>query len=246
MTLELLYQDDWLVAVNKPSGLLVHRSWLDKHETRFAMQMTRDLIGGRHVYPVHRLDRPTSGVLLFALDPQTARTLTEAFANRQVHKEYLALVRGWVPEQGLIDYPLKEQLDKIADAFSSPDKPAQDAVTSYRRLQRVELPHAVSKKHPTSRYSLVRLHPHTGRKHQLRRHLDHIFHPIIGDTTHGDGRHNRFFKQELGSDRLLLISRNLSFTHPVLKVPMRIQAPLGREVLALFERLGWPASESDY
>lgn len=98
--LTLLYQDEWLVAVNKPSGLLVHRSWLDKAETRFAMQMTRDLIGGRHVYPVHRLDRPTSGVLLFALDPVIARALTEAFTQRQVHKEYLALVRGWAPEQG--------------------------------------------------------------------------------------------------------------------------------------------------
>jgi tRNA pseudouridine65 synthase len=100
LQLTLLYQDDWLVAVNKPSGLLVHRSWLDKAETRFAMQMTRDLIGGRHVYPVHRLDRPTSGVLLFALDPAVARTLTEAFAARQVHKEYLALVRGWAPSRG--------------------------------------------------------------------------------------------------------------------------------------------------
>ena len=95
LKLTLLYQDEWLVAVNKPSGLLVHRSWLDKAETRFAMQMTRDLIGGRHVYPVHRLDRPTSGVLLFALSPAVARTLTEAFTHRQVHKEYLALVRGW-------------------------------------------------------------------------------------------------------------------------------------------------------
>ncbi len=158
----LLYQDDWLVAVNKPSGLLVHRSWLDKAETRFAMQMTRDLIGGRHVYPVHRLDRPTSGVLLFALDPAVARTLTEAFAARKVHKEYLALVRGWAPEEGLIDYPLKEQLDKIADAFSDPDRPAQEAVTAFRRLHQVELPFAVSKKHPTSRYSLVRLFPEDG------------------------------------------------------------------------------------
>ena len=215
----LLYQDDWLVAVNKPSGLLVHRSWLDKAETRFAMQMTRDLIGGRHVYPVHRLDRPTSGVLLFALDPAVARTLTEAFAARQVHKEYLALVRGWAPEEGLIDYPLKEQ---------------------------VELPFAVSKKHPTSRYSLVRLFPKTGRKHQLRRPLDHLVHPIVGDTTHGDGRHNRFFREHYGCDRLLLIAHRLSFEHPVLKVPMRIQAPLGPEVLGLFARLGWPASEQDY
>ncbi|HDZ8829159.1 tRNA pseudouridine(65) synthase TruC [Aeromonas dhakensis] len=246
MKLTLLYQDDWLVAVNKPSGLLVHRSWLDKAETRFAMQMTRDLIGGRHVYPVHRLDRPTSGVLLFALDPAVARTLTEAFAARQVHKEYLALVRGWAPEQGVIDYPLKEQLDKIADAMSDPDRPAQEAVTAFRRLHQVELPHAVSKKHPTSRYSLVRLFPKTGRKHQLRRHLDHLFHPIVGDTTHGDGRHNRFFREHYGCDRLLLVARTLSFQHPVLKVPMRIQAPLGSHVLQLFAELGWPASESDY
>ena len=106
LKLTLLYQDEWLVAVNKPSGLLVHRSWLDKGETRFAMQMTRDLIGGRHVYPVHRLDRPTSGVLLFALDPVIARALTEAFTQRQVHKEYLALVRGWRHEQGVLAYPL--------------------------------------------------------------------------------------------------------------------------------------------
>lgn len=223
LKLTLLYQDEWLVAVNKPSGLLVHRSWLDKGETRFAMQMTRDLIGGRHVYPVHRLDRPTSGVLLFALDPVIARALTEAFTQRQVHKEYLALVRGWAPEQGVIDYPLKEQLDKIADAMSNPDRPAQDAVTTFRRLHKVELPHAVSKKHPTSRYSLVRLFPKTGRKHQLRRHMDHLFHPIVGDTTHGDGRHNRFFREHFGCERLLLVARTLSFTHPVLKVPMRIQ-----------------------
>lgn len=200
LKLTLLYQDEWLVAVNKPSGLLVHRSWLDKGETRFAMQMTRDLIGGRHVYPVHRLDRPTSGVLLFALDPVIARALTEAFTQRQVHKEYLALVRGWAPEQGVIDYPLKEQLDKIADAMSNPDRPAQDAVTTFRRLHKVELPHAVSKKHPTSRYSLVRLFPKTGRKHQLRRHMDHLFHPIVGDTTHGDGRHNRFFREHFGCE----------------------------------------------
>lgn len=242
----LLYQDDWLVAVNKPSGLLVHRSWLDKGETRFAMQMTRDLIGGRHVYPVHRLDRPTSGVLLFALNPEVARSLTEAFSERRVHKEYLALVRGWAPEQGVIDYPLKEQLDKIADALAARDKPAQEAVTSFRRLHQVELPHAVSTQHATSRYSLVRLFPHTGRKHQLRRHMEHLFHPMVGDTTHGDGRHNRFFRAHFGCQRLLLVARTLSFEHPVLKVPMRIQAPLGDELLTLFGKLGWPASESDY
>ena len=130
--------------------------------------------------------------------------------------------------------------------MSDPDRPAQEAVTAFRRLHQVELPHAVSKKHPTSRYSLVRLFPKTGRKHQLRRHLDHLFHPIVGDTTHGDGRHNRFFREHYGCERLLLVAHRLSFEHPVLKVPMRIQAPLGPEVLGLFARLGWPASESDY
>lgn len=244
--LTLLYQDDWLVAVHKPSGLLVHRSWLDKGETQFAMQMTRDLIGGRHVYPVHRLDRPTSGVLLFALDPQVARLLTEAFAGRAMQKEYLALVRGYAPAQGVIDYPLKEQLDKIADAMSDPNRPAQEAITVFRSLAQVELPYAVSKKHPTSRYSLLRLWPKTGRKHQLRRHLDHLFHPIVGDTTHGDGRHNRFFREQFGCERLLLVAKSLTFTHPILKIPMRIEAPLGPELLSLFDALGWPASEADY
>ncbi|MGL5947723.1 MAG: tRNA pseudouridine(65) synthase TruC [Aeromonas sp.] len=246
MELSILYQDEWLVAVNKPSGLLVHRSWLDKAATQFAMQMTRDLIGGQHVYPVHRLDRPTSGVLLFALSPDVARTLTQAFAERTIQKEYLAVVRGWAPDAGVIDYPLKEQLDKIADAMSDPDRPAQEAVTEFARLQQVELPFAVSKKHPTSRYSLVRLWPKTGRKHQLRRHMDHLFHPMIGDTTHGDGRHNRFFNQRFGNDRLLLMARALELSHPVLGTPLRIQAPLGAQVLDLFAQLGWPSQETDY
>ena len=152
MKLTLLYQDDWLVAVNKPSGLLVHRSWLDKAETRFAMQMTRDLIGGRHVYPVHRLDRPTSGVLLFALDPAVARTLTEAFAARQVHKEYLALVaenEGWanVPpgsRTSLYENPnyaevpfAKMTLDSINAA--DPNNPTVDPVP-YVGIQYVAIP----------------------------------------------------------------------------------------------------------
>ena len=238
MTLRLLYQDEYLVAIDKPAGLLVHRSWLDRHETQFAMQMTRDLIG-QHVYPVHRLDRPTSGVLLFALDPQTARTLSEDFAQHRVQKEYLALVRGWTPEQLFIDYPLKEELDKIADKFSTADKPAQEAQTQLQRLQTVELPYAVSAKHPTSRYSLVRLMPHTGRKHQLRRHMAHIFHPIVGDTKHGDGRHNRFFREQYDCQRLMLCNLSLTIQHPVLQSPLRIQTELDAQWLQLFAQFGW-------
>ena len=238
MTLRLLYQDEYLVAIDKPSGLLVHRSWLDRHETQFAMQMTRDLIG-QHVYPVHRLDRPTSGVLLFALDPHTARTLSEDFAQHRVQKEYLALVRGWTPEQLFIDYPLKEELDKIADKFATVDKPAQEAQTQLQRLQTVELPYTVSAKHPTSRYSLVRLMPHTGRKHQLRRHMAHIFHPIVGDTKHGDGRHNRFFREQYDCQRLMLCNLSLTIQHPQLQNPLRIQTELDGQWQSLFTQFGW-------
>ncbi len=238
MTLRLLYQDEYLVAIDKPSGLLVHRSWLDRHETQFAMQMTRDLIG-QHVYPVHRLDRPTSGVLLFALDPHTARTLSEDFAQHRVQKEYFALVRGWTTEQLFIDYPLKEELDKIADKFATVDKPAQEAQTQLQRLQTVELPYAVSAKHPTSRYSLVRLMPQTGRKHQLRRHMAHIFHPIVGDTKHGDGRHNRFFREQYDCQRLMLCNLSLTIQHPQLQSPLRIQTELDAQWQKLFAQFGW-------
>ena len=238
MTLRLLYQDEYLVAIDKPAGLLVHRSWLDRHETQFAMQMTRDLIG-QHVYPVHRLDRPTSGVLLFALDPQTARTLSEDFAQHRVQKEYLALVRGWTPEQLFIDYPLKEELDKIADKFATVDKPAQEAQTQLQRLQTVELPYAVSAKHPTSRYSLVRLMPHTGRKHQLRRHMARIFPPCVGDTKHGDGRHNRFFREQYDCQRLMLCNLSLTIQHPQLQTPLRIQTELDAQWQQLFAQFGW-------
>ncbi|GAA4497098.1 tRNA pseudouridine(65) synthase TruC [Pseudaeromonas paramecii] len=235
--LKLLYQDDYLVAVHKPSGLLVHRSWLDKAETQFAMQMTRDRVG-KHVFPVHRLDRPTSGILLFALDSLTARQLSLAFAQHQVSKEYLAVVRGWTPSAHYIDYPLKEELDPIADRFCDPDKPAQPAQTWLQTLAKVELPFAVSPRHPSSRYSLVRLRPHTGRKHQLRRHLAHLSHPIVGDTTHGDGRHNKFFREQFDSHRLLLLHHSLTFHHPHLQVPLQIRTELDAELQTVLTHMG--------
>lgn len=237
-SLRLLYQDEYLVAIDKPAGLLVHRSWLDRHETQFAMQMTRDRIG-KHVYPVHRLDRPTSGVLLFALDSQIAHQLSLDFAAHRVEKEYLALVRGWAPEKLFIDYPLKEEFDRIADPFADPDKPAQEAQTWLQRLQQVELPFAVSPGHPSSRYSLLKLRPHTGRKHQLRRHLAHISHPIVGDTTHGDGRHNRFFREQFACQRLMLCNRSLTITHPVYQLPLRIQCEPDAQWVQLYRQFGW-------
>ena len=235
--LEILYQDEVLVAVNKPAGMLVHRSWLDRHETQFVMQTLRDQIGQR-VYPIHRLDRPTSGVLLFALNSEIANLLCKQFEQKQIEKQYLAVVRGYVTGHGEIDYPLKVQLDKIADKFSQPDKAPQSAVTFYEGLQTVEMPYGVGR-YATSRYSLVRLIPQTGRKHQLRRHMKHIFHPILGDTQYGDLHQNRALMEHTGCARLLLHAEKLTFVHPLTQRPMTIQAGLDAQWQNLMQTFQW-------
>ena len=236
--IDIIYEDDFLVAINKEAGLLVHRSWLDKDETRFAMQLTRDAVGC-HVFPVHRLDRPTSGVLLFAKSSAVARSLTEAFTEHKVTKQYLAVVRGFMSEQGTVDHALSFKPDAIADKFADLDKPAQEAVTHWRCLAQVELPFAVSTKHNTSRYSLVRLSPVTGRKHQLRRHMRHLFHPIVGDTSHGDGRHNRFFRTQYGCTRMLLHAQSLALNHPVTGEPLLLKAELDNQWRRIMEEFSW-------
>ena len=235
--LEILYQDEVLVAVNKPAGMLVHRSWLDRHETQFVMQTLRDQIG-QLVYPIHRLDRPTSGVLLFALNSEIANLLCLQFEQKQIEKQYRAVVRGYMTGNGEIDYPLKVQLDKIADKFSQPDKAPQSAVTFYEGLQTVEMPYGVGR-YATSRYSLVRLIPQTGRKHQLRRHMKHIFHPILGDTQYGDLHQNRALMEHTGCTRLLLHAEKLTFVHPLTQLPMTIQAGLDAQWQNLMQTFQW-------
>jgi len=237
MMLEILYQDEWLVAVNKPAGLLVHRSMIDRHETQFALQIVRDQIGQR-VYPVHRLDKPTSGVLLFALDAVTARQVGEAFTQRETEKQYLAVVRGYCEAQGLIDHALKEQLDRIADAKADQDKPAQEARTNYQRLNTVELPYPVGR-YATARYSLLLLMPQTGRKHQLRRHMKHIFHPIVGDTTHGDGKHNSLFREQFACHRLLLHAQRLTLIHPHTQQRLELVAGLDETFSRILTDFAW-------
>lgn len=234
--LELVYRDNYVVAINKPSGLLVHRSLIDKHETQFAIQLTRDQIGQK-VYPVHRLDKPTSGILVFALSSEIARQLTEQFTQGLIAKQYLALVRGYCAESGIIDYPLQEQLDRIADALAESDKPPQEAITHYATLAQAELPWAVGR-YPTARYSLMALEPKTGRKHQLRRHMKHIFHPIIGDTTHGDGKHNQLFRQHFNCQRLLLHATRLVLTHPIDEQVLTLNAALPDDFAHLLKQLG--------
>lgn len=240
---EIIYQDEYMVAINKPSNLLVHRSWIDKDETRFAIQILRDQIG-QYVYPVHRLDKPTSGLLLFALNKDTARALSEQMQERVFKKEYLAIVRGYADESGEIDYALKEVHDKMTDAKARTDKNAQEAVSAYERLGKVELPFAVGR-YDTTRYSFLRLQPHTGRKHQLRRHMKHILHPIVGDTKYGRGEHNRFFREKFESHRLLLHASSLSLKHPVTKQELSMKAKLEGVFAELIDLFGW-ADDTDF
>jgi tRNA pseudouridine65 synthase len=235
-TLPVLWHDDVLVAVHKPAGLLVHRTAIDRHERRFALQILRDQLG-QAVYPVHRLDKGTSGVLLFALDAGVARRVADAFAAGSIRKQYLAVVRGWPGERGVIERPLAPIEDDLAPRTSTI---ARDACTRYVRVATVELPHRVDR-YATSRYALLELEPTTGRRHQLRRHLAGLSHPIIGDSTYGKGPHNRLFAELFGSRRLLLAAVGLALSHPLTGEPLSITAPLAAEFQDTLQQLGWSA-----
>lgn len=235
--LPVLYRDEQMIAVHKPSGLLVHRTVLDRHETRFAVQIVRDQIG-RYVHPVHRLDRGTSGVLLFALERDIGRLLSTQFETQQVDKTYLAVVRGYPDEAGSIDHALTREYDDYEFRDPQTVGEAQSALTRYRRLATVELPYQVDR-YPTSRYALLELKPETGRRHQLRRHLKHLAHPIIGDATYGKGRHNRLFQELFGCRRLLLACLTMRLAHPVSGNPLTLAAPLAKDFSSVLDALGW-------
>jgi tRNA pseudouridine65 synthase len=238
-SLDILYQDEALIIVNKPSGLLVHKSLIDKRERQFAMQILRDQIGKR-VYPVHRLDKATSGALIFALSAEIAKLIGESFTQNRIEKRYLAVVRGIPTDLQTVDYALKEELDRTTDSRAQKNKPAQDAVTIVRRIAQCELPYRVDR-YPTARYSLVEATPQTGRKHQVRRHLKHIRHPIIGDINYGVGAHNRFFEDHFGVRRLLLACTHLRMRHPVTKETLDIDAPLATDFKNLVNEILKPA-----
>ncbi len=235
--LAIVWQDDALVAINKPAGLLVHRSPIDRHETRFAVQQLRDQLGC-WVYPVHRLDKPTSGLLLFALEPALASVLAQQFESRTVHKSYWAVVRGHAPAFKDIDHPLRDEVDSKGRVCN--DGEHREAQTYLRCMASWVLPMPVDR-YPEARYSLVELQPRTGRFRQLRRHLKHIAHPIIGDTRYGKGTHNRFFRQQLGCNRLLLASVGLTFDHPITGASLSLVAKPEasfQSVLAALNQMG--------
>ena len=235
--LKILYQDEYLVAVDKPAGLFVHRSFMDKDEIYFALQLVRDQIG-QYVYPLHRLDRPTSGVLLFALTQDVARLMGQAFSERNIQKTYFALTRGHLLSNGVIDYALKEKLDDLGDKNVSRDKEAQSALTKYQSMATTSLPLTLGK-YSSIRYSLIKCQPHTGRRHQIRRHLAHLRHPIIGDINYGDNKQNPFFGEYFGFKRLMLIAKKVEFIHPITAKKMTIEAEFDEQWQQLFNEFKW-------
>jgi tRNA pseudouridine65 synthase len=224
--LDILYQDDYLIAINKPHGLLVHRSSIAADAEEFALQLLRDQTG-KKVNPAHRIDRKTGGVLLFAFDKPTEIAMQQAFMENRVSKKYLAIVRGYTPDELEIDYPLRKENGTL-----------QDALTRFSTLKRVELDVPLGK-HPTSRYSLVEATPQTGRMHQLRKHFAHIFHPIIGDRTHGCNKQNKLFKDKWEMETMLLHAARLSFVHPITGAEVVIDAPLQPGFAEAMAIMGW-------
>ena len=216
MPLEILYSDHELVAINKPPGLLVHRTKIASDASEFALQMLRNQLG-ISVYPCHRLDRKTSGVLLFAKDEATNRSMQVKFSKGEIQKKYVAIVRGFTPDEEIIDYPLKRE-----------DGLVQQAITRYRTIHRTELniPYSGQK---SSRYSLVEIEPQTGRTHQIRKHFAHIYHPIIGDRPHGCNKQNKLFKEKWEMTTMMLHASLLSFQHPFSKEKIVITAQFSPE-----------------
>lgn len=222
MSLQIIYHDTDFVAINKPSGLLVHRSTVDKYETRFVVQTLRDQIN-RHVFPIHRLDKPTSGVLVFALNRDAAKALASKWQH--VSKHYLALSRGNVTSQQ-VNHAITTHPDK-GDTFTQPK--IQSAKTTIENLETVTLPVGFGKlaaHYPNTDFSLLYVSPKTGRKHQIRKHLKHLSHPIVGDTRYGRGEINRYFRETLAIHRLMLHCSSICFNHPLTQQKINIYAPL--------------------
>jgi len=224
LNLEIIYQDQHLVAINKPNGLLVHRSPIAADASEFALQILRDQIE-QFVFPIHRLDRKTSGVLLFSLDKETAKLVQFEFIKNRVSKKYLAIVRGFFPEKIEVDYPLTNDRNK-----------KQEAITKFynNKHTEIEIPFG---KHPTSRYSLIQAFPKTGRQHQIRKHLNHLRHPIIGDRPHGCNKQNKLFKEKWNMMTMLLHAQELKFKHPYEDKEVILEAPLNGEFLRMQQEL---------
>jgi tRNA pseudouridine65 synthase len=226
--IKLLFEDEHILAVEKPHSLLVHKTGISEDRI-FLLQILRNQIG-QYLYPVHRLDRATSGVLLFAKSREAASAVNELFRQRKEKKHYLAIVRGWMEPEGQIDYALKDTEIGLMEPV--------DAVTDYQCLARSEMDYTIGFKYQTARFSLLWVTPITGRRQQIRKHLAHVFHPIIGDRRHGDVKFNNYFRDSLNVHRMLLHATKLTFYHPFLEEKVDILSSPDDEFLHALEKCG--------
>jgi tRNA pseudouridine65 synthase len=226
MNFDILFEDDHFVAIIKPPGLLMHRTRISE-DTVFLVQMLRDEIGQR-VYPVHRLDRATSGALILGKSAEAASRLGEQFMDKSVAKKYISIVRGWVPETGTIDY-----------ALDDPDsgKGRLQAITHFRRLGTSEIEAAIGLRYKTARFSLVEAQLETGRRHQIRKHFAHLNYPVIGDRRHGDVKQNTYFRNVFDLNRMFLHSQSIAFRHPFTDEAMFIYADVDEEFRSTLQLL---------
>lgn len=220
MNFEIIYEDEYLIAINKPHGLLVHRSSIATNTDLYALQLLRNQVG-YHVFPVHRLDRKTAGVLVFSKTAEFVAPMQQTLHEESTAKRYQAIVRGFFPEEIIVDYALTNDKGKT-----------QEAITLFKCIQRTELPIALGK-HQTSRYSLIEAYPKTGRMHQIRKHLNHLRHPIIGDRPHGCNKQNKLFLEKWQLNTMLLDAKELTFIHPASRETIHIKADYSEEFVRI-------------
>ncbi len=232
LELDIIWQDDYLVAVNKPPGLLVHRTSIAADAKRFALQFVRKQTG-KKVFPIHRLDRKTSGILLFAFSREITRLMQQQFLDHSIDKRYLAITRGYFPESIKVDYPLTNDKQKL-----------QEAITFFKNIKKTELDIPFGK-HQTSRYSLIEARPKTGRMHQIRKHCNHLRHPIIGDRPHGCNKQNRLFKERWEMTTMLLHASDLRFIHPTAHKTIHLKAKPFKEFVRMQQELDLIEDQQD-
>jgi len=226
--IDIVFDDAAVLAVNKPAGLLVHRSSIAADESDFLLERLQAQVG-TPLFLAHRLDRATSGVVLLAKSRVVAAELGRQFMQRSVVKRYLAVVRGWPDAAGLIDYPLPDVRER---------SPRKAALTRWRTLATATVPIALGK-YSEQRYALIEAQPETGRYRQIRKHLHHVSHHLVGDTSHGRGDHNRLWRMHFGMHRMLLHAWQLELLHPVSGAALTLCAPLDETWKRVLARLSW-------
>ncbi len=223
MKIRIVYRSKDFVVVHKPAGAVVYADRPEDQGKSVADHLAKQ--SGKKVFPVHRLDKPTCGLLAVALSPQAAHRWTEIFRGRAVRKMYLAVVHGVPPVDGVVDVPLPRNKDKVMEA----------AKTHFKRLATCEIEVAGERRS----YSLVRCEPRTGRYHQIRRHLKAWGHPILGDEDYGNSWDNREMGKAFGVKRCLLSATNLWFRDPFSGEAVALKDDPDRDFQSLANALGW-------